>query len=89
MPVCPEPTKIRARWVVPVSQPPIADGLVTIAAGRVVEVGSGARDPGVRDLGDVILLPGLVNAHTHLEFSDLPQPLPSVMPIPKRNPPTR
>lgn len=74
-PVRPEPTKIRARWVVPVSRPPVADGVVTVAGGRVVAVGSDKGDASAHDLGDVILLPGLVNAHTHLEFSDLAQPL--------------
>jgi cytosine/adenosine deaminase-related metal-dependent hydrolase len=74
-PVRAEPTKIRARWVVPVSRPPIANGVVTVAGGRVVAVGGDKGDVSAHDLGDVILLPGLVNAHTHLEFSDLAQPL--------------
>jgi cytosine/adenosine deaminase-related metal-dependent hydrolase len=56
--------------------PPIAGGYVSIADGRIAAVG--ADDPGlgsVEDLGDVVLLPGLVNAHTHLEFSSFSQPL--------------
>lgn len=66
----------QAAWVFPVSQPPIRHGVVTIDAGHVVGVGfaalSGAR---VIDLGEVAIVPRPVNAHTHLEFSDLASPL--------------
>lgn len=66
---------LRARYVFPVAQPPLADGVVTIADGRIVAVGENVSGRPVHDLGQVALLPGLVNAHTHLEFSDLPQPI--------------
>ena len=73
----PEPDSytLRARYVFPVSGPPIAGGCVTIAGERIVEVGSVRSATNVRDLGNVAIIPGLVNAHTHLEFSDLPAPL--------------
>ena len=65
----------RARWVVPIDQPPIEGGIVTVAGGRIVAVGKNEVRVAPRDLGDVALLPGLVNAHTHLEFSLLEKPL--------------
>ncbi|MCG8585012.1 MAG: amidohydrolase family protein, partial [Pirellulales bacterium] len=63
------------RYVFRVSGPPIEDGIVTVADGRIVSVGHDTDASAVEDLGNVALLPGLINAHTHLEFSDLEQPL--------------
>ena len=59
---------LRARWVLPMTRPLIDNGWVEIEDGRIVSVGSGARSD-ASDLGHVALLPGLVNAHTHLELS--------------------
>lgn len=67
-------TCYRAAWVVPIDQPPIAGGWVAVDRGRIIGVGS-AHDPAfaafgpVTDLGAVALMPGLVNAHTHLELA--------------------
>ncbi len=69
------PISLRARIVYPVDQPPIEGGVVTIEGDRIVSVGPHRAESNTTDLGDVALLPGLVNAHTHLEFSDLRQPL--------------
>ena len=66
---------IQAGWLLPITGPPIRDGLVAVSGGRVVWVGRagdpGAPDGPVHDLGDGVLLPGLVNAHCHLELSHL------------------
>lgn len=61
----------RARWVVPVVSPAVRDGAVAVRDGRITYVGSSADAPSgqLRDLGDALLLPGLVNAHTHLELT--------------------
>lgn len=74
---------LTAPWVVPVDGPPIRDGRVAVEGGRVAWVGS-ALDVGEPSgervhLGEGILLPGLVNAHCHLELSWLAGkvPLPS------------
>ena len=67
-------TAYRARWIVPVNARPIENGVLVVAGDRIVSVADRWSDP-VIDLGDVALIPGLVNCHTHLEFSDLEQPL--------------
>ena len=66
---------LRARWVFPVAGPPLRDAAVTICDGLIVAVGPPPRDAAIEDLGEAALLPGLVNAHTHLEFSDLAAPI--------------
>jgi aminodeoxyfutalosine deaminase len=66
---------LRASWVVPVSAPPVRDGAVGIVDGRIAWVGAWSaadRPEGAdTDLGHSVLVPGLVNAHCHLELSHL------------------
>lgn len=63
--------RYHARWVLPISSPPIRDGTVVELAGRIVYVGprANAPDGADRELGECALIPGLVNAHTHLELT--------------------
>lgn len=58
----------RAAWVLPVAGRPIPGGVVSVDRGVIVSVGTHAGGA-VEDLGTVAILPGLVNAHTHLELS--------------------
>lgn len=67
---------LRARTVLPVSSPPIEDGALVISLRRIRAVGRWrdlrrhlATHPS--DLGDVLLLPGLVNAHCHLDYTHM------------------
>lgn len=63
--------RYRARWVLPITVPPIEDGVVACDDGVIRFVGARADAPpgDDLDLGDSALLPGLVNAHTHLELT--------------------
>jgi cytosine/adenosine deaminase-related metal-dependent hydrolase len=70
----------RAAWVLPIDQPPIPDCDVRVDDGRIVAIApsqlhsthpisSYSKDDVLIDMGDVAIMPGLVNAHTHLELS--------------------
>ena len=72
------PLALRARYVFPIMSPPIRDGVVTFFGDSVLDVspiGLPGLQHAILDLGNVALLPGLCNAHTHLEFSNLAGPL--------------
>lgn len=60
-----------ARWILPITAPPIENGVVACEDGVIRFVGRTEDAPPGDDfeLGDSVLLPGLVNAHTHLELT--------------------
>ena len=63
--------RYHARWVLPITRPPIEDGTVAESDGVITYVGPRSDAPPGQDydLGEAILLPGLVNTHTHLELT--------------------
>src|SRR5258705_3045875 len=64
-----------ASWILPVSAPPIENGAVAIDGERIVGVGARggllSRFPQARveEFAQAIILPGLINTHTHLELT--------------------
>jgi cytosine/adenosine deaminase-related metal-dependent hydrolase len=64
-----------ARWVLPIVSPAIEDGAVAVdgskivAAGLRAEVSSQFPEARTYDFGEAAILPGLVNAHSHLELT--------------------
>jgi aminodeoxyfutalosine deaminase len=69
-------TVFRARHVAPIAAPVIDDGCVLVRDGRIVAVGTYDQlgRPAVDHDADGVLLPGLINAHTHLELTNVPRP---------------
>jgi len=72
---------LRARTILPVSRPPLENGAVLVGGNRLRAAGAWAdlkSEAGeeVFDLGEVVLLPGLVNAHCHLDYTDMAGNLP-------------
>jgi cytosine/adenosine deaminase-related metal-dependent hydrolase len=71
---------LRARVVLPIAAPPIEDGAVLIYRDRIVVAAPWKNFPPqfksldsgkIMDLGDAIILPGLVNAHCHLDYTGM------------------
>jgi cytosine/adenosine deaminase-related metal-dependent hydrolase len=58
--------EVSADWVLPVSGPPVRDGLVRYDDGLIVEVTTGRAE---RHHTGAAIIPGFVNAHSHLEYS--------------------
>ena len=70
------PLIYRARYLVTMAGPPIPDGWMRVHADRITYIGdatdfSPAAGEEVMDFSDSILLPGLINAHCHLELGML------------------
>jgi len=78
---------ITARSVVPVYRPPINNGGVVVGDGRIIDVGSARHlkrkynQSEIHDLGNVVLMPGLVNAHCHLDYTLFHRKLPKDVPF--------
>ena len=73
--------RYHAAWILPIGEPPVRDGWLAVDRGRVVALGAAGKrvlldGAQVVDLGDVAIMPGLVNAHTHLELSYLRDEVP-------------
>src|SRR5436189_1986791 len=67
---------VRARTVVTMDGAPIENGAVVVSGNRIVDVGKfdelKTRNAGqVVDLGEQALLPRLINAHCHLDYTCL------------------
>ncbi|MBS1806900.1 MAG: amidohydrolase family protein [Acidobacteria bacterium] len=68
-------TIFTARWVLPITTPPIVHGAVAVKADEILAIGSQEEiraqypEAQIRDFGEAAILPGLVNVHSHLELT--------------------
>jgi cytosine/adenosine deaminase-related metal-dependent hydrolase len=60
---------LSADWVLPVEAPPIADGSVAFEDGRITAVGTREDIGSDVHYDGTAIVPGFVNAHTHLEYA--------------------
>jgi cytosine/adenosine deaminase-related metal-dependent hydrolase len=62
-------TVLSADWVLPIEGPPIEDGAVAIEDGRIAAVGTAEELGAGTRYDDAAIIPGFVNAHSHLEYA--------------------
>ncbi|HEV3081299.1 MAG TPA: amidohydrolase family protein [Gemmataceae bacterium] len=62
---------LTARWIFPVEGRPLEQGTITISGERIRRVDPHGQRRADQDLGNAAILPGLVNAHTHLDLTGL------------------
>lgn len=60
---------LSADWVIPVEGPPIRNGAVAVEDGGIAAIGTADELGEGERYGDAVVLPGLVNAHSHLEYA--------------------
>lgn len=64
-----------ARWVLPVSSPPISDAAIAVANETIISIGkrdalaASLPEAQVKEFSEAAIIPGLVNAHSHLELT--------------------
>lgn len=69
-------TVIEGAWLLTMTGPPVRRGRVAVEAGRIVAMGAELADRHADQVVEGVILPGLVNAHTHLELSYLQDAVP-------------
>jgi cytosine/adenosine deaminase-related metal-dependent hydrolase len=72
----PDTWAFTARWIIPVDSPPLEGGVVVVAGEIILDVVPRGKVRADVDLGNSAVLPGLVNAHTHLDLSGVSAPIP-------------
>lgn len=74
-----QPTIYTSRYVVPISMPPQESGAILVSDGTILALDSykklASEHPQARvvDFGESVILPPMVNAHSHLELTAYPQ----------------
>src|SRR5436190_21453969 len=71
----------RAKWIYPVSRPPIENGAFEVHDGLIANIGRWNEFSSslgeIHDLGEVVVMPGLINADCHLDYTDFAGRIPA------------